>query len=228
MFKQTSYYNKLLETEYDIIGIFLLGSRCLQLSDDNSDYDLVVLTLNGPYKDVSKTEYIMYKDTKIHWYFQSLDTLLVPQDRLSLLCAIQFQNITKEYIVFENENYRALLTYLYKHKYEISKIGSYYLFKNEKSYINDLLTQGITPENGMKYIYHLCVASCYLREEPLDKIFLTPLKHILVSFPEEAILQQALAKIKSGQQYVKANSQSFMCAKEKLYKELPYYNESIY
>ena len=61
-FKNTIYYQRLFETCENILGIFILGSRSTGLIDEKSDYDLVILTLNGNYIDSSRYEYLLYKN----------------------------------------------------------------------------------------------------------------------------------------------------------------------
>ena len=178
-FKETSYYRSLFDS-YEILGIYLLGSRCTGIVDDDSDYDIAILTLNGDDKDVSKHEYLMYKDKKVHWYYCPISTLLkITYNTLKILCSIQLRNLRDDLIIYENPKYSNMLQSLHELKYDISVLGIYRLFEAKKDFISKVIAEGqILEEHYSKYLYHLCVASYYLVNEEPDKDFLRTLKRI--------------------------------------------------
>jgi predicted nucleotidyltransferase len=67
-FKQSNYYKQIYtENESNtVLGIYLVGSTCMGLDDDNSDYDITVLTLKGDYIDKSEEFHLRYKGKKVH------------------------------------------------------------------------------------------------------------------------------------------------------------------
>jgi predicted nucleotidyltransferase len=57
--KRTSYYNKFFERG-EVIAIYILGSRSIGIIDEQSDYDIVVITTDGEIEDPSNIEYLKY------------------------------------------------------------------------------------------------------------------------------------------------------------------------
>jgi predicted nucleotidyltransferase len=64
-FKKTTYYEQLISDE-KIVGIFIVGSRCMGTASANSDYDLQILTTADKYVDVSDEKFLHYKGSKVH------------------------------------------------------------------------------------------------------------------------------------------------------------------
>jgi predicted nucleotidyltransferase len=67
-FKQTKYYNQIFaeNDSKNILGIYLVGSTCMGLDDQDSDYDITVLTLNGDYVGALEEFHLCYKGKKVH------------------------------------------------------------------------------------------------------------------------------------------------------------------
>jgi predicted nucleotidyltransferase len=67
-FKQTRYYDQIFTRKdpKNILGIYLVGSTCMDLDDESSDYDITVLTLDNEYINVSEELVLKYKGKKVH------------------------------------------------------------------------------------------------------------------------------------------------------------------
>lgn len=223
-FKKTSYYQELFNN-YEIVCMFLLGSRCVGIIDEISDYDIAIITLNGDYIDISKDKYLTYKGVKVHWYFRPIKEIFsAKNNHLDLLCSIQLRNVRDDLIIYENPNYKSLLSRLCKVKNKLSTLGIYRLFEVELNYINDILSTGeILEKHYRKTLYHLCTSSYYLLEEEINKDFLRELKRIKEQPVSDEYKQLAIKRLKLYKDYIEAHPIDFKIASENLLKELlPY------
>lgn len=179
-FKNTPYYQKLFESR-EVLAIYVMGSRSVGIIDERSDYDLVIITLDGEYLDASDYRYLVYNGKKVHWYYFPIEILfdLHFGREPKILCPIQLRNICEELVIYENPKYIDILHSLYRNKDKMSLMAMYRFFEAQQGYINEVLNEGrILEKHHTKYLYHLCVASYYLTGEELDKDFLRVLKRI--------------------------------------------------
>lgn len=205
-FKNTSYYKELFNVSTEILGIFLLGSRAVGITDEHSDYDIVILTLDGDYIDASKYEYLKYGEQKVHWYYQPINKLFqknFDDNQLMMLCPIQLKHLSSSLTIYENPKYTELLSRLYTIKDKISTIGIYQLFDKKQNYIEDILCKEEVLETAYsKFLYHLCLASYYLLGESPNKTFLKTLKRIKwVPVPNE-YKELAIQRLKLSKAYI--------------------------
>jgi hypothetical protein len=63
--KTSPYYNKLIFND-DILCLYVGGSTSANTSDENSDFDLIAITLSGDSFDASREIYLKYKGKKVH------------------------------------------------------------------------------------------------------------------------------------------------------------------
>ena len=71
--KSSPYYNRLF-AGHDVILISMYGSRPLDIVDNKSDYDLVVITSDFE-EPVSPEEFLTYSGIKVHWYYKPLSSI---------------------------------------------------------------------------------------------------------------------------------------------------------
>lgn len=212
-FKQTSYYKRLFNTE--VIGIYLLGSRCTGIIDERSDYDITIITLDGEgIIDVSKYKYLMYQGKKVHWYYRSLKDLYGTDDSYEhgkgYVGAMLTRNICEEVTIYENPKYSEQLQELHSNKYEISKNAIYRLYNELEKYINDVISEGeVLEKHYTKFLYHLCLASYYICGEEIkdtDKDFLRSIKRIKWQPVPDEYKNLAVERLKTLKAYVKSNN----------------------
>lgn len=206
-FKDTSYYKNLFK-DNRVIAIYILGSRSVDITDDRSDYDLVVFTDDGTYTDASQFEYLKYKNKKVHWYFNPIQNLFYPMfsNSMRYLCALQLKNINKDVVIYENPEYSKLLQKLHEIKDELSKLAAYSLFNAKKDFIDKILAQNqITESFYSKFIYHLCCASYYLTGEELNKDFLRSIKRIKWLPVCTTYKQLAIQRLEIYKQFIEDN-----------------------
>lgn len=222
-FKKSSYYQELFKSS-EILAIFLLGSTCTGIVDDNSDYDITILTLNGDYIDSSKYEYLMYKDKKVHWYYHPIKdvfSLAHKIQELKVLCPIQLRNLCDDFIIYENPKYKDSLQSLYKIKTEISKLGMYLLYNMRKDYVGAIINNGyVGKKHYSKWLYHLCLSSYYIMNEEPNKDFLRVLKRIKWEPVPDEYKQLAIERLQIYKNYIEQNPLNITEELDKLYKQL--------
>ncbi len=222
-FKNTSYYQSLFNHHNEILGIYILGSMSMDIIDERSDYDIVILTLDGEYIDASKYEHLIYKDRKVHWYYRSIESLFDSKhlDTQKYLCPIQLRNIREDLTIYENPKYINTLNKLYAIKDNLSKLGMYRLFEIQKTYINDVINESqILEKYYTKYLYHLCLASYYLTEEEPNKEFLRILKRIKWQPVSDVYKNLAVERLKIYKDYIETHPVDLKTSFNNLYMEL--------
>ena len=168
-FQQSIFYRELFNNR-DIILIYIGGSRCTQLQDEKSDYDLIVVTKNGVYEDAHKYVYLLYKNnTKIHWYYTPIKYLF-RENCVSNITGVQIRNLRENIILYKNPKYLSMIDALIENKNNLSNIHCYTYFNNNKDYIKSIIDQNhVSEKSYTKNLYHICLASYYVKNETPDQ-----------------------------------------------------------
>lgn len=208
-FKSTKYYNKIFEEvpKDNIIGIYLVGSTCMGLNDQDSDYDITVLTLNGDYVYKAEEFHLKYKGKKVHWWYLPISILFESYSDLRTMTPLQLRYITSEFIIYENPKHQTIIDNLFLYKDEISKLAIYKFFDGHISAIEEVVEEGTIPSKWSfyKYFYHLCNATYYLYNEEVDADFLKELKRIYCKPIREEVKKLAAKRLAMGIEYIKNN-----------------------
>lgn len=222
-FKNTSYYQRFFNTS-EVLLICLGGSMCTGITDERSDYDITIITLDGDdYIDASAHEYLMYKSKKVHWYYRSIKNLFDGEHTNSRVYVgtILLRNIREDLIIYENPKYCDMLQRLYEIKDKLSVAGMYRLFEVWKDYVYGVLNEGqILEKHYTKYLYHLCLASYYVTGEKPDKDFLRVIKRIRWQPVSDEYKQLAFERLQTYKNYIEANPIDAVKAFDDLYKEV--------
>lgn len=222
-FKDTSYYQKLFDS-HEVLGIYLAGSMCTGVTDERSDYDITIITLDGEdYIDASKYEYLMYKDKKVHWYYRSIKNLFDGKhsDSKVYVGTMLLRNIREDLIIYENPKYSDMLHKLYDIKDRLSDLGMYRLYEVWKDYVDDVLNEGkVLEKHHTKYLYHLCLASYYLMGEEPDKDFLRKIKRIRWQPVSDEYKSLAVERLRVYKDYIESNPIEVVNTFDDLYKEV--------
>ena len=222
-FKDTSYYQNLLNSA-EVVFIYMGGSMCSGITDERSDYDIVIVTLNGEsYIDASRYEYLMYEGRKVHWYYRSIKGLFETNHKNmhAHTGAIWLRNLCDNMIIYENPKYKDIWQDLYAVKDRLSDLGMYRLFEVQKDYIDKVINEGkVLEKHYTKYLYHLCLASYYLTREESDKDFLRVLKRIRWQPVPDEYKQLAVKRLKILKNYIEAHPIELDRAFNDLYMEL--------
>ena len=210
-FKNSIYYKNIFteSASNSILGIYIVGSTCLGLNDDLSDYDLVILTVGGEHINTADELIIKYKGKKVHWwYFPVEDLFKLKAKDLRTLTPVQLYSfLDVKYLIYENKTYNSLLNLIYTYKQDISRLNWYKLYEDHKKVINNILACGsIEPRYySYKYIYHLCVATYNLYNKPFDIEYLKEIKNMHCKTVNDDTKNKALQDIIAGVEYIKNN-----------------------
>lgn len=210
-FKNSTYYNNIFteNTSNSILGIYIVGSTCLGLDDQDSDYDLVVLTDGGDHISAADEFFIRYKGKKVHWWYFPVEELfkLSHKDLRTLTPVQLYSFLNPIFTIYENTAYKNLLNAIYENKQEISRLNWYKLYDDHKKVVNAIITQGtIDPKYYYyKYIYHLCVATYNLYDKSFDVEYLKELKHMYHMPVSDAVKAKAVQDLINGVMYIKDN-----------------------
>ena len=200
------FYKYLLKD--NVIGVYLAGSTCLGLDDEESDYDILILTDGDDHADISKEMYIKYKGKRFHWYYFPIKDLFnfFYSTDLRILCPVQLFAFFRQNVIYENPKFNDLLTSIEQIKFEISKLAIYSLFEAFDSLLNKIISQNnILQEDYTKYLYHLSYSACILLNKPFDTELLLEIKRIRRKSIEQQYKDQAVTLLKQGLEYIKAN-----------------------
>lgn len=201
--QSSKYYTKLFDM-YNVVMIMLVGSRKLNITDERSDYDIVVLTTNSITK--FPEECLMYHGKKVHWEYININDFVQELNPNRLLDIIM--NITMKYtddsnIIYTNNNYKYIIDYLINNKEKISRLGCINLYKSMQEFINKILNNNeIKQELYTKFIYHLCCASYILLDETFDTDFLKNIKRIRWQPVSDSYKQLAVERIRLANEYI--------------------------
>lgn len=177
--RKSPYFERILNG-HDIVMIILTGSRLIDITDDRSDFDLLVIT-NDKERDEHVSEFLTYCAKKAHWYYVPATKLIDNEGGTLLSCngEVEFVGLSNEKIIYANPKYSGLINFLKKEKDLIALVGAYELVRFHDNLISRILSANeIKKEDYCKYIYQLCYASYVLLSEAPDKSFLTEIKRI--------------------------------------------------
>lgn len=178
--KNSSYYERMFR-DHNVIMIYVGGSRIINITDERSDYDLVVVTDNST-SDYEPDEFFTYKDLKVHWYYRSLSQFIEKCDNprtIGCFNGVLFANLTDEVIIYEGSKYKRIIDYLKSVRDRIGKVSTYLLLNSKKQLVESILNAGeVLEEHYTKYLYYLCYASYYIMGEEPNKDFLATIKRI--------------------------------------------------
>ena len=220
-FMTSSFYKELFN-EKEIIMIYIGGSRSTDILDNNSDYDIVILTYDNDYHNVNKYAYILYKNNiKIHWYYDPINELFNIINHDCIYGCMQIKNLRDDIVLYKNPKYNDIIDNLIKIKDDLSHISCYKYFNFNKKYIESILIDGyIKEEKYSKLLYHLCLASYYITGETPDKDFLRSIKHIKQQAIREEYKGLVIERLNIYKKYIEQNPIDIDNITENLYKQV--------
>lgn len=177
--QMSPYFQRVLGGR-DVIMVFVTGSRLLEVTDERSDYDLVVLT-NERQREEYVSEYLTYNSVKVHWSYVPVTKLISNEDGNLLTCIgeVELSWLNDSKIVYENPKYANVIKFLKENKDTIALVGSYGLVRFHDKLVSKILgANAIAKEDHCKFIYHLCIASYMLLSQAPDNGFLAEIKRI--------------------------------------------------
>lgn len=182
--KESKFYNLMFEeAASNVIMIYLTGSRLLDVTDDKSDYDIIVLVDDVNRRNESNY-FMVYQDKKVHWIIISIDRYLNCDNYHCLpsfeyLGYMQLKNLTDDNIIYKNELYTDKIVEFLNKKEFISHYGCLSVIKNLSHYVNDIYNEGkLLTHRYSKWLYHLNIAYYYYNELEIDKEYLKEIKRI--------------------------------------------------
>lgn len=177
--KASPYYERIFGG-HEVIMIYFTGSRLIDITDERSDFDLIVLT-NDQKREEHVSEFLTYYSKKVHWHYVPITKLISNENGTALSCVgeVQFIGFNDDKIIYANPKYSNAINFLKHNKDSIAMVGAYGLAHFNKDLISKILsTNEIKEENYCKFIYHLCFASYVLLSQEPDKDFLANIKRI--------------------------------------------------
>ena len=160
--------------------IALTGSRLIDVVDERSDFDLLVVT-NDKDREEYVDEFLTYYSKKVHWHYVPIQKLISNEDGNLLSCngEVEFVGLCEQKNIYADTKYHNLIRYLIENRNVIALVGAYGLVRFHSDLIYRILSANqIKQQDYCKYIYHLCFASYVVLEEKPDKSFLANIKRI--------------------------------------------------
>lgn len=203
------FYDELFHSERPVIMIYVSGSRILGTEgvlDERSDFDLVVVT-DGQLQE-EQAEYLLYKKTKVHWYFRSVEDIKGPGDPRCTLGDygnVLFGYLTESVIIYENPQYAAMIAELKDQRREIALRGARVLYERFRGFVDGIVSAGqIEKRHYSKFIAHLCVTSFFVRGEPIDEELIRVVKRIRWQPVSDEIKARAVERLRLLKEYFEA------------------------
>lgn len=182
-----------LSEKYDIIFIWITGSRAVNLDDSDSDYDLGVLVADKietprDHEHITSGKYLKDPEKHIHFRVNTLKDVYsylekVPFIFYDYLGWAQFGSFDESHIIYVNPKYQEILDELVANKHLISKRAAYAYLTTFNPVLNTLadgkLPNGVLP----KFIAYFLLCLSIISEEAaiheqLLKIKQTPLEQL--------------------------------------------------
>lgn len=177
--KSSPYYERIFNG-HDVIMIALTGSRLIDVVDERSDFDLLVVT-NDKDREEYVDEFLTYYSKKVHWHYVPVQKLISNEDGNLLTCngEVEFVGLCEQKIIYADTKYYGIIKYLIENKNTVALVGAYGLVRFHSDLIYRILSANqIKQQDYCKYIYHLCFASYVVLAEEPDKSFLANIKRI--------------------------------------------------
>lgn len=177
--KASPYYKRIFNG-HDVIMVSLTGSRLIDITDERSDFDLIVIT-NDKEREEYVDEFLTYYSKKVHWHYVPVQKLISNEDGNLLTCngEVEFVGLCEQKIIYADTKYYGIIKYLIENKNTVALVGAYGLVRFHSDLIYRILSANqIKQQDYCKYIYHLCFASYVVLEEKPDKSFLANIKRI--------------------------------------------------
>ena len=199
-FKATSYFKSII-ADHQVFAIWIAGSTCMQCDDAESDYDIVILTLDGEIIDASQSLYLTYNGKRLHWYYRPIESLFVDhhKDVKHWLCGTQLRLIDDSFIIYINPEYKHIYDKLMMHKTSISDYSFFKFFETQSKYVNNILKVNYVEDyKYAKFLYHLCWYSYRTHEQPVDYQLLKKVKRfnfVTVSTAENMMIVDLLRQL---------------------------------
>lgn len=221
-FKQTSYYKNLFEEAgSDILLMYVGGSRGRKLENEFSDYDIIIITLDGKYVDLFKQTYVTYNDKHVHWYYCPVKWFFNSKcnSLYDYTGILTLKDVSDDIILYKNPKYEGLIDELFKLKTELIHSACYSIFDFGKEYMTDAISNSYIPsESSTKDLYFLCLASYYLFDEPFDVDFLKALSLIKHGIPiSDDYKKKALERLTLIKNHIEQNPLDTQSTMKKLY-----------
>ena len=178
MFKNTSYYSHIMSS-CKVLAMWIAGSTCMKCDDEDSDYDIVILTLDGDIIDASRDTYITYRDKRIHWYYQPIYSFfeIIHVDVKTWLCGTQLHLIDDDLFIYINPEYTHIVEELMTYKAKISRYSFFKFFETQYKYIKNIFEKDYVENyKYAKFLYHLCWYSYIIYDELPDYDLLRKVK----------------------------------------------------
>lgn len=175
-----------LSEKYDIIFIWITGSRAVNLDDSGSDYDLGILVADKietprDHEHITSGKYLKDPEKYIHFRVNTLKDVYsylekVPFIFYDYLGWAQFGSFDRSHIIYSNPKYQKLLDELIVNKSLISKRAAYaYLTVFDP--VLTALTDGLRPEGVLpKFIAYFLLCLNIISEEAIDYKWLLNIK----------------------------------------------------
>lgn len=153
------------------------GSRSLELFDETSDYDIIVLVdEHQPNLDWNNICRWVYKDVHVHLYQDTLSEFITRYD-CDWGCSVGLMNLYKfshNNILYVNPQYSSLVKCLIRNNYRMGMLGAAGVFHTQHKLVSEVLSNNkIKPT---KRLYHLCVAYYILCNTKMDIDFILKIK----------------------------------------------------
>ncbi len=200
---ESPYFERILQG-HNVIMVLMTGSRILDIVDERSDFDLMVIT-DEVQREINPFEYFMYKSKKVHWSYCPIKKLISNEDGSLLTCVgeIQFAGLREQVVLYKNPNYASVISYLFESKDTVALIGTYGFAHFQNNLISKIINGNeIRPEDYCKHIYHLCCASYFLLGDTPDKAFLLEIKRIRWKPVAEEYKKLAVERLRLLKDYI--------------------------
>lgn len=204
---QSSYYSKLFDG-YNVVFIYVTGSRLTGCTDDHSDYDLIVVADND-FNEQHPNEFLIWRGKKVHWYFRPMSKFIKTPENVSpqqYIGLMEFALFSDDCVIYENPAYKAYMDKLRAMKNQISVIGSMQLYNRLSDMVNTIIEKRAIPvELRSKYIGHLVLESFILLGEEIDTVSVCRIKRMRWQGLTEADEQFAVYRLRLLKAFIEQN-----------------------
>ena len=188
--KYTTFFKTLRESEffktninrYKTIGVFLIGSRGLNIDNVYSNYDILCIIDEEEYEEQESSTWI-YNDDEVSWFYCSYNDFvnqLNLESPWAITSRIQLGLAPQDYQIYQNEEYNEYNYWLFMNRKKLVKPYIKILYNRLKDTLIFPILKGELTQvyYKTKLLSHLYFCVQFLTHQPVDADFMFRLKEV--------------------------------------------------
>lgn len=220
-FKKSKYWQRLFDCG-EVLFIYLAGSRMINCYDEESDYDIFVITDGSFIKASEEATYenVRFRGVKLQWWFQNIHTLLpdytAERDWLVNWGIVLLGQLSKENLLYVNPKYQKVVDFIQSEHERIEHIGLHQYYECKHEIIDYIATtrEVVGPQMD-KWLYSMCWTADHFSGVSTSRSFINIIKRMKYRGAPKAVYDDVADKLNVLYTYIHTDKKTFDYIKEK-------------